>query len=160
MLTGTELGAAIERARLAKRVTKKAMAAHFGVTPPSIQDWVRRGTIDKERLPGLWSYFSDVVGPAHWGLVRFPTGPAQPEPVVPVAAREPDKPYHTKGASRSLSVALDVLGAELRRIPIELREAVATNLAGWAREGGAPHYKPAIMAILDSEPEKRSPRAA
>jgi hypothetical protein len=68
MLTGPALGAAIESARKLKGVTKKAMADAFGVKPPSIQDWVRYGTIDKAKLPLLWQYFGDVVGPDHWGL--------------------------------------------------------------------------------------------
>jgi hypothetical protein len=73
MLTGKELGAAIESARKLKRVTKKALADHFNVKPPTVQDWVNRGTIDKARLPGLWAYFADVVPPEHWGLARYPT---------------------------------------------------------------------------------------
>lgn len=73
MLTGPALGAAIEAARKLKGVTKKAVAEKFGVTPPSIQDWVNRGTIDKEKLPALWAYFSDVAGPAHWGLDQWPS---------------------------------------------------------------------------------------
>lgn len=41
MLRGSELGAAIDKARLLKRVSKTSMAAHFGVKPPSITiDWV------------------------------------------------------------------------------------------------------------------------
>lgn len=71
MLTGTELGAAIESARLKKGISKRALALHFGVEPPSIQDWVKRGTIDKAKLPELWKFFSDVVGPAHWGLAEI-----------------------------------------------------------------------------------------
>lgn len=68
MLTGPDLGAAIERARVLKGVTKKAIADHFAVSPPSVQDWVKRGTIDKDKLVDLWAYFADVVGPDHWGL--------------------------------------------------------------------------------------------
>jgi len=71
MLTGTELGAAIEAARIKKGVSKAALAAAFGVKPPSVQDWVKRGTIDKEKLPELWRYFADVVGPDHWGLAPW-----------------------------------------------------------------------------------------
>jgi transcriptional regulator with XRE-family HTH domain len=71
MLTGKELGAAIESARKLKRITKKALADHFNVKPPTVQDWVNRGTIDKARLPGLWAYFADVVPPEHWGLARL-----------------------------------------------------------------------------------------
>lgn len=72
MLTGQDLGAAIESARKIKNVTKKALAEHMGVKPPSVIDWVKRGTIDKEKLAALWRYFSDVVGPEHWGLEAFP----------------------------------------------------------------------------------------
>jgi SOS-response transcriptional repressor LexA len=72
MLTGEKLGSAIEAAIKLKGVTKKEVAAHFGVQPPSIQDWVKRGTIGKEKLPKLWSYFSDVVPATHWGLDAIP----------------------------------------------------------------------------------------
>lgn len=72
MLTGEQLGAAIETAIKKKAVTKKAVADFFDVKPPSIQDWIKRGTIGKEKLPKLWAYFADVVGPEHWGLTEYP----------------------------------------------------------------------------------------
>lgn len=68
MLTGKELGAAIGEAIKKKGVAKVAVARHFNVSSPSIQDWVNRGTISKEKLPVLWAFFADVVGPEHWGL--------------------------------------------------------------------------------------------
>jgi phage repressor protein C with HTH and peptisase S24 domain len=68
MLTGPELGAAIEQARVAKRVTKKKLAEDFGVAGPSVQGWVKTGRIDKSKLMELIEYFSDVVKPSHWGL--------------------------------------------------------------------------------------------
>lgn len=68
MLTGKDLGAAIRAAITKKGVTQKAVADAFGVKPPSIQDWINKGTISKDKLPMLWSYFGDVVGPEHWGL--------------------------------------------------------------------------------------------
>ncbi len=73
MLTGKELGHAIKAAIEAKGVTQKAVAAFFDVKPPSVSDWIKRGTISKEKLPRLWGYFSDVVGPEHWGLQAWPT---------------------------------------------------------------------------------------
>lgn len=72
MLTGEQLGRAISDAIQKKGVTQRAVAAHFGVKPPSVQDWIKRGTIDKGKLPALWAYFSDTVGPEHWGLTSFP----------------------------------------------------------------------------------------
>jgi transcriptional regulator with XRE-family HTH domain len=68
MLTGKELGAAIESARIAKGVSKKKLAEDFGVKPPSVQGWVNTGRINKSALMRLMDYFSDVVGPEHWGL--------------------------------------------------------------------------------------------
>lgn len=77
MLSGERLGKAIDTAIRLKGVSKAAVARHFGVKPPSVQDWIRRGTIDKSRLPELWGYFADVVGPSHWGLSKaHPAGPA------------------------------------------------------------------------------------
>lgn len=76
MLKGKELGAAINRAidlKIARgAVASKAdIARHFGIKPPSIHDWIKKGSIGKEKLPELWRYFSDVVGPEHWGLREF-----------------------------------------------------------------------------------------
>lgn len=68
MLTGAELGAAIESARIKKGVTKKKLADDFGVAAPSVQGWVKFGRIDKSKLMDLISYFSSVVPPSHWGL--------------------------------------------------------------------------------------------
>ncbi|MCG6574900.1 S24 family peptidase [Pseudomonas sp. AF32] len=68
MLTGPELGAAIEAARIAKGVSKKQLADDFSVKPPSVQGWVKFGRIDKSKLMGVIAYFADVVGPEHWGL--------------------------------------------------------------------------------------------
>lgn len=68
MLTGTELGAALDRAIKLKGVTKKAVADHFGVKPPSVQDWIKFGRIGKQHLNELVAYFSDVVPPQHWGM--------------------------------------------------------------------------------------------
>lgn len=43
-----------------------------------MQDWIRRGTISKDKLPALWAYFGDVVGPAHWGLESLPSSVGEP----------------------------------------------------------------------------------
>jgi hypothetical protein len=68
MLTGKQFGVAIATAIRKKGVSKADVARHFGIKPPSISDWCNRGTVDKSRLEDLFAYFSDVVGPEHWGL--------------------------------------------------------------------------------------------
>ncbi|WP_238925076.1 S24 family peptidase [Achromobacter insuavis] len=85
MLNGTDLGAAIKTA-IEKKIasgaaaSQAAIARHFNVKPPSIHDWIKKGSISKDKLPELWRYFSDVVGPDHWGLKAWPDmGAAMPE---------------------------------------------------------------------------------
>lgn len=68
MLTKEALGAAIEAARLAKGISKADLARKFGVAAPSVSGWVRFGRIDKANLFALIQYFSDTVGPDHWGM--------------------------------------------------------------------------------------------
>jgi SOS-response transcriptional repressor LexA len=76
MLTGKELGRAIETAIKLKMdsagISKTSIANHFGIKPPSIYDWINKGSISKDKLPELWRFFSDVVGPEHWGLRSWP----------------------------------------------------------------------------------------
>lgn len=67
MLTGKEFGQAIAEAIKRKGVPKAAVARHFGIKPPSINDWINRGTVSKDKLDDLFLYFSDVCGPDHWG---------------------------------------------------------------------------------------------
>lgn len=89
MLTGPELGQAIEAARIKKGISKKKLADDFGVAPPSVQGWVKFGRIDKSKLMELIVYFSDVVDAEHWGL----TGKIKDllkGPLAPWAPREPD----------------------------------------------------------------------
>lgn len=73
MLKGKELGEAIkiaiERKIASGSVDSKTdIARHFGIKPPSIYDWINKGSISKDKLPELWRYFSDVVGMEHWGM--------------------------------------------------------------------------------------------
>jgi len=90
MLTGEKLGRAIAAAIALKGVKKSAVAAHFGVRPPSVQDWIQRGTISKDKLPALWRYFSDVVGPEHWGMAE---GTDVSPAVLPARTESPNAGY-------------------------------------------------------------------
>lgn len=88
MLTGRELGSAIREAIKKKGVTQREVARIFEVKPPSIQDWINKGTVSKDKLPALWSYFHDVVGPEHWGLDAFPRWPLRPRTTRPYVGEE------------------------------------------------------------------------
>ena len=81
MLSGKDLGRAIEQA-INKKIasgpvkSKAEVARHFKVQPPSIYDWIKKGSISKDKLPELWRFFADVVGPEHWGLNEYQIGRA------------------------------------------------------------------------------------
>ncbi|MCE1007179.1 S24 family peptidase [Pseudomonas monteilii] len=96
MLTGPELGAAIEAARIAKGVSKKKIADDFQVKPPSVQGWVKNGRIDKSKLMDVIAYFADVVGPEHWGLrpgftfESLPDADSEPSPDESVSTSAAD----------------------------------------------------------------------
>lgn len=73
MLHGKELGRAIDLAikmkiDLGKIRSRTDVARAFQISPQAIRGWIQTGSIAKEKIPHLWQYFSDVVGPEHWGL--------------------------------------------------------------------------------------------
>ncbi len=60
----------------------------------------------------------------------------------------------------TIDQALEVLGLALQGLPTQTREAIATNLSGWARDGGADHWRVALQAMLTNAPRKRPALAA
>lgn len=59
------------------------------------------------------------------------------------------------------AVVLDQMQGLLLRVPREKRAAVADTLAGWAREGGADHWRAMLLTLLNggngsSEKRKRA----
>jgi hypothetical protein len=63
-----QLGEAFASAMKKKGVGPTEVARHFKVQPPSVTDWKATGRIAKRHLEKMLDYFSDVVGPEHWGL--------------------------------------------------------------------------------------------
>lgn len=61
-------------------------------------------------------------------------------------------------ADTTLDDVLDRLGIELAAVPPDDREAVATNLAGWARSGGRETWRGVVHALLDASSRKRQAR--
>ena len=105
MLTGKELGAAIARAIELKGVPKTAVADHFGIRGPSIYDWIKHGRIGKQHLNELVAYFSDVVGPEHWGIATHPGVAASQPPGLDLA---------------TLQIALVAVKKAIRKADVEI----------------------------------------
>lgn len=131
MLTGERLGAAIGRAIELKGVSKRDVADHFGVRPPSVQDWIKRGTIRKDKLEPLFRYFADVVGPEHWGLeaeaLSYPrTGQVDSsmsvrEPTYSYSRSRPEWPF----PELSERMIADLPLAKRRILTVVLKDAAA-----------------------------------
>lgn len=126
MLKGKELGKAIDIAIKAKIAaggarSKAEIAREFDMKPPSLVDWVKKGSISKDKLPKLWKYFSDVVGPEHWGLDKseWPAGLADKTKKI---AEPKTAIYEVKAASTATASLTDIerdLIAGFHAAPIE-----------------------------------------
>lgn len=156
MLTGEKLGEALAAAIRMKGVSKADVARHFDVKPPSVQGWLKHGRISKSHIEKLLAYFSDVVGPEHWGISstgfgRADLGPAVQTPLRPVVVVESDDqvpegmiiiPRYTVKASAGHGEP--VLEVDTEGQPNYFR-------SGWAQKNG---YKPdglfSIVAMGDS----------
>lgn len=77
MLERQELGRALRVAMRLKGVKQWQLAKDFGVTQPSVSEWVKDGRIAKRHLNKLVAYFLEQVQPSHWGLPNSWT-PADP----------------------------------------------------------------------------------
>jgi transcriptional regulator with XRE-family HTH domain len=78
MYTGEKLGSALREAMRLKGVTQAEVADAFGVTQPSVSEWLRYGRIGKRHITRLVEWFSDKVGPEHWGMPASWSSSPQP----------------------------------------------------------------------------------
>jgi transcriptional regulator with XRE-family HTH domain len=58
-------------------------------------------------------------------------------------------------ARADIGTLLQALGAHLASMPQDYRQAVADNMAGWARTGGSDQYRVALEAMLNIGPTPR-----
>jgi transcriptional regulator with XRE-family HTH domain len=104
MLKGKELGDAIRAALKLKGVTQNDVAEEFGIKQPSVSEWLRFGRVDKGHVNHLVTYFSDVVGPAHWGL-----GDVLSVETITSSVDEPVRKRDSSLSSREISAIYDNL---------------------------------------------------
>jgi hypothetical protein len=142
MLEGKELGAAISAAMEKKKVGPTILAAAFDIKPPSVSDWKARGCVSKKHLPRLIAYFSDVVGPEHWGL-----NAAEARVMSPHTAQETNLSYQLIPPVNNYKAALDTLAAGLSDLDMEGRERIAPMFESFARSPGPVSIQD-ILAVL------------
>lgn len=142
MLEGKELGAAITSAMEKKKVGPTVLAAAFEVKPPSVSDWKARGCVSKKHLPRLIAYFSDVVGPEHWGL-----NAAEALIMSPHYAQENTLSHQLVPPVKNYKLALDMLAAGLSDLDMAGRERIAPMFESFARSPGPVAIQDILMVL-------------
>lgn len=84
--------------------SKAEIARNFGIQPPSLHSWMSTGRVDRDRIPMLMRYFSDVSRPQDWGLEKWPDGMEIPKP---------EDSFRPKNLGRGLSALLTHPGAQM-----------------------------------------------
>lgn len=166
MLKGKELGHAIKAAYDLKvasgAISSKAdIANHFGIKTPSVYDWFKKGSIAKDKLPELWSYFSDVAGPEHWGLAEWPYHAA---PKAKHQQTGTPSAFTEQTDSPSTVEALGALNTTVNQLAPILRDVARSALLKWvsgevSAEEAADTLNALIVAsqTLDGDPGKTTP---
>ena len=159
MLTGQELGAAIEAARLKKGVSKVTLARAMEVKPPSVQDWIHHGRVAKSRLNALFQYFSDVVGPEHWGLreewgynpsLRIVDGMVTLPQYDLRAAAGPGRYLEAQLRVGAVQVCQDIVARILRNSGVALASLALVTVAGDSME---PTINDGDIVVIDRSVE-------
>lgn len=127
--------------------TQREIADHFKVKPPSVSDWKKKGSIEKDKLPELFRYFSDVAGPSHWGLTEDEWPKGLPIPTKDKAGGG-GKQSCDQCANKNPGKVFVLQSDNDSRVPSEW-EAMDINerrlLIAW-REGN-PHQRESLMAL-------------
>lgn len=88
MLTGPALGGALRAALKKKGMLPIDAARRYRISKASVSGWFKTGSITSDKLIDLMDLCSDVCGPEHWGLKKWPGGGGH-------RAAEKPLPYHT-----------------------------------------------------------------
>lgn len=137
-----------EAMRRHPHLSQAAIARACEVRTPSVTDWLNGKTKTLKTKPArlaakLFGCDQNWIGLGE-GLPHWADGPTSTSrPTAPPPVSE----------------ALEVLGMQLAAVPADMREALATNLAGWARAGGQGPWQGLVEQLLQAPPGKRQ-RAA
>lgn len=162
MHTGEKLGEAISLAIEKKGVSKKAIAERFGVKPPSVQDWIKRGTISKDKLFDLIDYFSDVCTNEHWDLSEnsaFKVAPLH----TPTSLQEPAPQPYGYIPTSSLSIKIPLLnvtasmGNGIEVVSDELALETISIHQTWAERALRPFSNTKNLAFIHAIGDSMSP---
>lgn len=129
----------LKEARKSKGLNQEQLAKLSGVSPATIAN-IEVGT---RKNPRNLLQIAKAVGRSPQWLMTGRDDERTPSDARP-------------GAPPDLFSALEAVGVALAAVPKSMREAVATNLAGWARDGGADHWRVTVQTLLAPQSGKRS----
>lgn len=119
--------------------SQAGLARHCGAKAPSVSDWFTGETVTLKAQSLVLAAEYLGVRP-RWLL----------DGKLPMRDGEPahdDEPQ--------LAACLAVLATALAAVPPSSREALALNLAGWARDGGKGPWQQVVQALLDGSSGKQ-----
>ena len=111
----------------------------LGEAPQTVKNWQKRGL----SLPGALK--AEVAFDCRAAWLLYGTG----------TAGWPGPSNTPPPATIDLHQALEKLGIALAAVDAGMREALATNLAGWARDGGKGPWQQVVQHLLQATPGKR-----
>ena len=142
-LMGETPGTRIERIAAAKNLPSGEKLAHaLGVTYETLRKW-REGLTAPNRTKQ--QKIAEYLG----------VPPAEFMHGIAVAGE-----VQAPGALPAADVVLEQLGMLLAALPAPVVDAVAENLAGFARERGAEHRRLVLLTLLNAAPSKRRQQGA
>jgi len=148
MHSGQQLGEALKEAMRLKKVTQTQVASHFKILQPSVSNWIKTGRIHKDHIAELIDYFSDVVGPEHWGL----TAHAAPGAAVVQAGAKVTAGEGLLAAARAIEGMPDRKKQFIAETASALLQAPASKRAELAAEIDAMTGNLPMLLLID-EPE-------
>ena len=124
-----------------------------GQSSSVVSQWLGKGSKDIKEIGKLEAaiYLERASGYSALWIAKG-LGPKHAH-TTPTVAREPGARYDTPAQT------LAQLGRLLAAVPPSHREAVAANMAGWARDGGADHWQVALAGLLSGVDSKRVAQA-
>jgi len=147
-----------DAARLLANVEGQSNTARLLNTSPQVlKNWELRGVsldgaITTEKILG--------VSPAwlieNFGSMRRPADGITPLRLLAGEERQKWRPLDPPAAP-SISDAVDILSSALDHAASSLRDALAANLAGWARSGGADPWRGLVKGLLAGQAATSSP---
>lgn len=136
-----DIGAWIKNARTAAKLTQTSLAEEMGLTKGNVSAW------ENNRHEPSYAQMLKICR-----LTGCPL-PGLDHHQPALAANEP--PPHYSGTNLRAQTLAN-MGALLSRVPLSHRNAVAETLAGWAREGGADHWREMLATLLDTTAKRQA----